>query len=67
MRELVDRIKEKHVQWFDTDAEFRGLPTAEHTRCIMWGFSYDITKLKKLLPTLSEKLETEPAAGSPSV
>jgi len=57
LRELLDHIKEKHVQWFDTDAEFRGLPTAEHTRCIMWGFSHDVAKLKKLLPTLSEKLE----------
>ncbi|XP_011874192.1 PREDICTED: uncharacterized protein LOC105565529 [Vollenhovia emeryi] len=61
LRELVDRIKEKHVQRFDTDAEFRGLPTAEHTRCIMWGFSHDVAKLKKLLPALSKKLETEAA------
>ncbi|XP_011056078.1 PREDICTED: uncharacterized protein LOC105147049 [Acromyrmex echinatior] len=57
LRELVNYIKEKHVQWFDTDVEFRGLPTAEHTQCIMWGFSYDVAKLKKLLPTLSKKLE----------
>ncbi|XP_011694318.1 PREDICTED: uncharacterized protein LOC105453808 [Wasmannia auropunctata] len=57
LRELVNHIKEKHVQWFDTDAKFRGLPTAEHTRCIMWGFSHDVVKLKKLLPALSEKLE----------
>lgn len=56
LRELVNRIKEKHIQWFDTDVEFRGLPTAEHTRCIMWGFSHDVAKLKKLAPTLSEKL-----------
>lgn len=58
LRELVDRIKKSHIQWFDTDAKFRGLPTVEHTRCIMWGFSHDVAKLKKLLPTLSEKLET---------
>ncbi|XP_018407590.1 PREDICTED: uncharacterized protein LOC108783512 [Cyphomyrmex costatus] len=57
LRKLVNCIKEKHIQWFDTDVEFRGLPTAEHTRCIMWGFSHDIAKLKKLLPTLSKKLE----------
>lgn len=54
---LVNHIKETHIQWFDTDAEFRGLPTTEHTRCIMWGFSPDVVKLKKLLPTLNEKLE----------
>lgn len=57
LRELVDRIKQNHLQWFDTDAEFRGLPTAEHAQCIMWAFSHDIAKLKKLLPTLNEKLE----------
>ncbi|KYN32664.1 ETS translocation variant 1 [Trachymyrmex septentrionalis] len=57
LRDLVNCIKEKHIQWFDTDVEFRGLPTAEHTRCIMWGFSHDVAKLKKLLPTLSKKLE----------
>ncbi|XP_018311304.1 uncharacterized protein [Mycetomoellerius zeteki] len=57
LRELVNFIKEKHVLWFDTDVEFRGLPTVEHTRCIMWGFSHDVAKLKKLLPTLSKKLE----------
>ncbi|EZA56751.1 ETS translocation variant [Ooceraea biroi] len=57
LRELVNRIKKEHIQWFDVDAEFRGLPTAEHTRCIMWGFSPDVAKLKKLLPTLSEKLK----------
>ncbi|XP_018364619.1 PREDICTED: uncharacterized protein LOC108762211 [Trachymyrmex cornetzi] len=57
LRELVNCIKEKHIQWFDTDVECRGLPTAEHTRCIMWGFSHDVAKLKKLLPTLSKKFE----------
>jgi len=57
LRELVNRIKEEHLQWYDTDIEFRGLPTAEHTRCIMWGFSHDAAKLKKLLPTLGDKLK----------
>lgn len=57
LRELVNRMKENHARWFNTDAELRDLPTAEHTRCIMWGFSLDVAKLKKLLPALSEKLE----------
>ncbi|KAL6263773.1 hypothetical protein P5V15_003857 [Pogonomyrmex californicus] len=58
LRELVNHIKENYIQWFETDAKFRGLPTAEHTECIMWGFSHDVAKLKKLLPTLNEKLES---------
>lgn len=60
LRSLVDNIKTKHIQWFETDVEtdLRGLPTLEHTRCIMWGFSHDVAKLKKLIPTLKEKLDT---------
>ncbi|XP_076759551.1 uracil-DNA degrading factor [Xylocopa sonorina] len=58
LRSLVENIKEKHIQWFETDEELRGLPTEEHTRCIMWAFSHDAGKLKKLLPTLAEKLES---------
>ncbi|XP_015590494.1 uncharacterized protein LOC107265503 isoform X2 [Cephus cinctus] len=56
LRSLVDRIKDKHIPWFETDSELRGLPTEEHTRCIMWGFSHEPTKLKKLVPTLKEKI-----------
>lgn len=58
LRSLVERIKEKHAQWFQTDDELRGLPSEEHTRCIMWAFSHDAGKLKKLLPTLAEKLKS---------
>lgn len=58
LRSLVERIKEKNIQWFETDAELRGLPTEEHTRCIMWAFSHDTGKLKKLLPTLTERLKS---------
>ncbi|CAK9824696.1 ETS translocation variant 5 [Anthophora retusa] len=52
LRSLVESIKEKNIQWFETNDELHGLPTAEHTRCIMWAFSHDAGKLKKLLPTL---------------
>ncbi|CAK9807674.1 hypothetical protein ANTQUA_LOCUS5292 [Anthophora quadrimaculata] len=57
LRSLVESIKEKNIQWFETNDELHGLPTAEHTRCIMWAFSHDAGKLKKLLPTLAEKLK----------
>ncbi|XP_017889344.1 uncharacterized protein LOC108630518 [Ceratina calcarata] len=57
LRSLVQCIKEKNIQWFETDEELRGLPSEEHTRCIMWAFSHDAAKLKKLVPTLAEKLK----------
>lgn len=58
LKSLVECIKEKKIQWFKTDDELRGLPSEEHTRCIMWAFSHDVGKLKKLLPTLAEKLKS---------
>ncbi|XP_046749192.1 uncharacterized protein LOC124412976 [Diprion similis] len=57
LRALTEEIKKKHIQWFETDLELRGLPTKEHTQCIMWAFSHDAAKLKKLIPTLREKLK----------
>ncbi|XP_012268940.2 uncharacterized protein LOC105693521 [Athalia rosae] len=57
LRPLIEGIKSKHIQWFETDpTDLRGLPTKEHTQCIMWGFSHDAAKIKKLLPTLKQKL-----------
>ncbi|XP_076650251.1 uracil-DNA degrading factor [Halictus rubicundus] len=55
---LLKDIKENNSKWFETDGELEGLPTEEHTRCIMWAFSHDTDKLKKLLPTLDEKLKS---------
>ncbi|KAK9309732.1 hypothetical protein QLX08_000724 [Tetragonisca angustula] len=58
LRSLADRIKERGSQWYETDEELRDLPTEQHTRCIMWAFSHDVGKLKKLLPDLAEKLKS---------
>lgn len=55
LQELVHHIKENNIQWYDTNAEFSSLlPTVEHIRCIMWAFSPDVAKLKKLVPHLSD-------------
>ncbi|KAG7190609.1 hypothetical protein KM043_006696 [Ampulex compressa] len=64
LKTLVNSMKEDKVEWFETDEELRGLPTEQHTRCIMWGFSHDVTKLKKLIPILSEKLKPASDDGS---
>lgn len=57
LQNVVDRVKEQK-KWFQTDGEFEGLPTEGHIRCIMWAYSHDAGKLKKLLPTLAEKLKS---------
>lgn len=56
LREIIDRIKDGHVQWYETDVgDFRGFPTMEHVRCIVLGYSPDPTKLKKLAVQAREK------------
>ncbi|KAI4496146.1 hypothetical protein M0802_008013 [Mischocyttarus mexicanus] len=57
LRALVDRMKEEEDNsWFQIDGDFKSLPTKEHTRCIMWAYSPDPTKLKKLVSVVKEKL-----------
>lgn len=56
LKEIVGRIKEEHVQWYETDVgNFRGLPTKEHVRCIALAYSPDPAKLKKLATQAREK------------
>ncbi|PBC34888.1 ETS translocation variant [Apis cerana cerana] len=57
LQNVVDHVKEQK-KWFETDGELEGLPTEGHIRCIMWAYSHDAGKLKKLLPTLAEKLKS---------
>lgn len=60
MKQIVDKIKQKHIQWYETDVgDFRGLPTKEHVQCIMLGYSPDPAKLKKLAAQAEEKFGTE--------
>lgn len=58
LRPLVDRIKEENVSWYESDGELQGLPTKEHVRCIMWAYSPDPTKLKKLESVVKSKLSS---------
>lgn len=60
MKQIIDKIKQDHVQWFETDVgDFRGFPTKEHVQCIMLGYSPDPTKLKKLVSQIEEKFGSE--------
>lgn len=57
LKEIIAHIKEKNIQWYETDVgDLRGLPTKEHVRCIMLGYSPDPTKLKKLMPEVASKI-----------
>lgn len=56
LKEIIGRIKSKHIQWFETDAgELRTFPTKEHTECIQLGYSPEPTKVKKLIAQVEEK------------
>ncbi|XP_053996468.1 uncharacterized protein LOC128885996 isoform X2 [Hylaeus anthracinus] len=60
LKEIIDKIKETHAQWYETDVgDFRGLPTKEHVRCVMLGYSPDPSKLKKLISRVKEKFGSE--------
>lgn len=60
LRKIIDKIKQDHVQWFETDVgDFRGLPTKEHVQCIMLGYSPEPSKLKKLVAQVEEKFGSE--------
>jgi len=60
LKEIIGKIKDEHVQWYETDVgDFRGLPTKEHTRCIVLGYSPDPTKLKKLAIQAREKFDED--------
>lgn len=60
MKKIINKIKQDHVQWFETDVgDFRGLPTKEHVQCIMLGYSPEPSKLKKLVTQVEEKFGSE--------
>nr|CAD7611140.1 unnamed protein product [Timema genevievae] len=56
LRDISERIKSDHLPLYETDVEFRGLPTKEHVELIMWGYSSEPTKVKKCVSLIDEKL-----------
>nr|CAD7430234.1 unnamed protein product [Timema monikensis] len=56
LRDISERIKSDHLPLYETDVEFRGLPTKEHVELIMWGYSSEPTKVKKCVSLIEEKL-----------
>ncbi|PSN46417.1 hypothetical protein C0J52_15376 [Blattella germanica] len=46
--------KHKDAALYRTEEKVRGLPTKEHVELVMWGYSPEITKLKKTMPLVKE-------------
>jgi len=54
---VVDtKINENYLPLFETDGPLRTLPTKEHVELIMWGYSHEPTKVKKVMSTIEEKI-----------
>lgn len=56
LKSLYDSIKSDYRPMYETDQPLRGLPAKDHVNLIMWGYSPDVTKIKKLIPQIKDKL-----------
>jgi HSP20 family molecular chaperone IbpA len=55
LKPLVERMKgEEALPLYRTEEKWRGLPTKEHLELVMWGYSPEVTKLKKSIPLLKD-------------
>ena len=55
LKPLVERIKgDDTPPLYRTEEKVRGLPTKEHVELVMWGYSPEVTKLKKSIPLLKD-------------
>jgi hypothetical protein len=55
LKPLVDRIKSDDAPpLYRTEEKVKGLPTKEHVELVMWGYSPEVTKLKKSIPLLKD-------------
>lgn len=56
LKTIDTRINENYLPLFETEGSMRGLPTKEHVELIMWGYSKEPTKIKKVMGTIEEKI-----------
>ncbi|CAH1404110.1 unnamed protein product [Nezara viridula] len=56
LKEIAPELKENGVSLYESEGDFRGLPTLSHTKAIILGYSPDQSKLKKCLSLVKEKL-----------
>ncbi|XP_054265151.1 uncharacterized protein LOC128988007 [Macrosteles quadrilineatus] len=56
LKAIDTKINENFLPLFETDGPLRSLPTKEHVELIMWGYSKEPTKVKKLMAEIEEKI-----------
>jgi hypothetical protein len=62
LKPLVDCIKgDEAPPLYRTEEKVKGLPTKEHVELVMWGYSPEVTKLKKSIPLLKDLNRLFPA------
>jgi hypothetical protein len=55
LKPLADRVKgDDAPPLYRTEEKVRGLPTREHVQLVMWGYSPEATKLKKIIPQVKD-------------
>ncbi|PNF41287.1 hypothetical protein B7P43_G01448 [Cryptotermes secundus] len=55
LKPLVDRVKgDDAPRLYLTEEKVRGVPTKEHVELVMWGYSPEVTKLKKTIPQVKD-------------
>lgn len=55
LKPLVDRVKgDDAPPLYRTEEKVRGVPTKEHVELVMWGYSPEVTKLKKTIPQVKD-------------
>jgi hypothetical protein len=63
LKPLVERIKgDEAPALYRTEEKVRGLPSKEHIELVMWGYSPEVTKLKKTI-SLVKELEGKDVKG----
>ncbi|XP_071447536.1 uncharacterized protein Ude [Hetaerina americana] len=56
LKEKLTEIRENHLPLFETDIDLKGLPTKDHMQLILLAYSPDVTKTKKAMSLIKEKL-----------
>ncbi|XP_015111282.1 uncharacterized protein LOC107037305 [Diachasma alloeum] len=60
LKEIVSKMKSSYIPWYKVDdGVYRGLPSEEHVKCILLGYSPEPTKLKKLISQVVETCRDE--------
>lgn len=64
LKEKLTQIRENHLPLFETDIDLKGLPTRDHMDLILLAYSPDVTKTKKAMPLIAEKLGISNGKGN---